>query len=195
MNLKDIHELYFITDISNVASIMSEGILSHNEARRVHHRSIAEEGVQELRQKKIPGMNKLLHDYANLYFDAHNPMLSKLRVMNDTICVLRIKSDILLLEGVIVTDQNASRDCWFKPVSEGLPLLKHSEVFAEFWINRDDFMEEYRLKGVKCAEVLVPKCVYPSSIVGSYVANTTALNSFRQASTLPVEISGKMFFF
>jgi|GEM_PF-2041374 len=37
MNLRDIQELYFITDILNVASIMSEGILSHNEARRVHH--------------------------------------------------------------------------------------------------------------------------------------------------------------
>lgn len=195
MNLGDIHELYCITPISNVASIMSEGILSHNEARRIHHRSIAEQSVQERRQnKKIPGTNKHLHDYANLYFDAHNPMLSARRDMNDTICVLRIKSDILSLDGVIVTDQNASRDCWFKPVSEGLPLLKHSEVFAEFWINRDDFMEEYRLKGVKCAEVLVPRCVHHFSIFGAYVANTTALNNFRQVSTLPVEIKGSIFF-
>jgi len=37
MRITDIQELYFITDISNVPSIMSEGILSHNEARRVHH--------------------------------------------------------------------------------------------------------------------------------------------------------------
>lgn len=165
MNISDIKELYFITDISNVASIMHNGILSHNEASRVHHRSIAERGVQERRQnKKIPGTNQHLHDYSNLYFDAHNPMLSARRSMNDTICVLRINSDVLLLGGVIVTDQNASRDCWFKPVSEGLPLLTHSEVFAEFWINRDDPMEEYRLKGIKCAEVLVPS----RSVCGEY---------------------------
>lgn len=195
MIIRDIHELYFITDTSNVASIMRDGILSHNEAQRVHHRSIAEQGVQERRQnKKIPGTNKYLHDYANLYFDAHNPMLSARRHMNDSICVLRIKSEVLLLDGVIVTDQNASRDCWFKPVSEGLPLLKHSEVFAEFWINRDDPMEEYRLKGIKCAEVLVPKCIHPSFIVGAYVKNATALNNFRQISTLPVEIKGSIFF-
>ncbi len=37
MNLSDIHDLYFITDVSNVASIMREGILSHNEARQVYH--------------------------------------------------------------------------------------------------------------------------------------------------------------
>ncbi len=194
MNLRDIQELYFITDIANVASIMSEGILSHNEARQVHHRSIAEQGVQERRQnKKIPGTNKHLHDYANLYFDAHNPMLSARRDMNDTICVLRIKSDVLALNGVIVTDQNASRDCWFKPVNEGLPLLDKNEVFATFWVSSDLF-EAYRLKGIKCSEVLVPKCVHCSYIFGAYVANSTALNNFKQVSLLPVEIKGNLFF-
>jgi len=113
MNLSDIHELYCIVPIPNVASIMSEGILSHNEARRIYHRSIAEQGVQERRQnKRIPGTNRRLHDCANLYFDAHNPMLSARRAMNDTICVLRINSEVLSLDGVILTDQNASRDCW-----------------------------------------------------------------------------------
>lgn len=194
MNLRDIQELYFITDISNVASIMSNGILSHNEAHRVNHCSIAEQGVQERRQnKKIPGTNKHLHDYTNLYFDAHNPMLSARRDMNDTICVLRIKSEILSLEGIIVTDQNASRDCWFKPVNDGLPLLDRDEVFATFWTNSDPF-EAYRLKGIKCAEVLVPKCVRPAYILSAYVANTTALNNFKQVITLPVEIKGNLFF-
>lgn len=195
MNITDIKELYFITDISNVASIMHNGILSHNGVSGVHHRSIAEPGVQERRQnKKIPGTNKHLHDYANLYFDAHNPMLSARRSINDTICVLRVKSDVLSLNGVIVTDQNASRDCWFKSVNEGLPLLKQSEVFEVNWKRGDDLMEESRLKGIKCAEVLVPRCVQYSSIVGAYVANTTALNNFRQVSTLPVQINGSMFF-
>lgn len=194
MNISDIKELYFITDISNVVSIMDNGILSHNEAHRVHHRSIAEQGVQERRQnKKIPGTNKHLHDYTNLYFDAHNPMLSARRDMNDTICVLRIKSEILSLEGIIVTDQNASRDCWFKPVSDGLPLLDLDEVFATFWTNSNPF-EAYRLKGIKCAEVLVPKCVRPAYILSAYVANTTALNNFKQVTALPVEIKGNLFF-
>ena len=194
MNLSDVHELYCIAPMSNVASIIYEGILSYNEARRVHHRSIAEQGVQERRQnKKIPGTNKHLHDYANLYFDAHNPMLSARRDMNDIICVLRINSDVLSLDGVIVTDQNASRDCWFKPVSEGLPLLDKNEVFATFWVSSDPF-EAYRLKGIKCSEVLVPKCVHCPYIVGAYVANSTALNNFKQASSLPVEIKGNLFF-
>ncbi len=193
MELDDIQQLYFITPISNIASIMQNGILSHNGARRLRHHSIAEQDVQAHRQKKIPGTNRYLHDYANLYFDAHNPMLSARRSMNNSICVLRIKSDVLSLKDVIVTDQNASRDCWFKSVNEGLPLLKRSEIFATFWINGDDSMEEYRLKGIKCAEVLVPKCVHPTYIVGAYVANTTALTNFEQVSNMPVT-RGNMFF-
>ncbi len=195
MDINDIRELYFITPITNVPLILQDGILSHNEARRINHRSIAEQGVQERRQKKkIPGTNKRLHDYANLYFDAHNPMLSARRHLNDSICVLRIKSDVLSLAGVIITDQNASRDCWFKPVNEGLSLLKHSEVFAEFWINRDDFIEEDRLKGIKCAEVLVPDYIHPNYIFAAYVANKTALDAFVRVSVLPVQINGNLFF-
>lgn len=44
MNLSDIHALYFITDISNVASIMRDGILSHNEARRIYSVAIKNKG-------------------------------------------------------------------------------------------------------------------------------------------------------
>lgn len=195
MDLQDIKELYYITDIKNVASIMRHGILSHNKASGILHRSIAEEGVQERRQnKKIPGTSKSLHDYANLYFDAHNPMLSARRAMNDSICVLRIKKDVLFFTGVIVTDQNASRDCWFKTANEGLPLLKNEEIFAESWIKADDPVEEYRLKGIKCAEVLVPKPVDSSHVFSAYVANDTALNSFRRVCTLSVKIRRDMFF-
>lgn len=196
MDINDIRELYFITDIANVSSIMREGILSHKGVCGTPHSSIAEEGVQERRQnKKIPGTNKSLHDYANLYFDAHNPMLSARRHLNDSICVLRIRNIILTMQGVIVTDQNAGRDCWFKSVEDGLPLMKKEEVFAEFWLNKSDSIEEYRLKGVKCAEVLVPERVPPDTIVGAYVANKIALAAFKQVSPLPVEINVSVFFY
>ncbi|MDR4497704.1 MAG: DUF4433 domain-containing protein [Candidatus Scalindua sp.] len=71
------------------------------------------------------------------------------------------------MDGVIVTDQNAARECWFKPVNEGLPLLDAREVFVEYWIS-DDYLKEYRLKGIKCAEVLVP-VVGSGYISGAYV--------------------------
>lgn len=194
MNINDIEQLYFITDIANLPSIRRRGILSHNQAAKIDHKSIAEEGVQEHRKKKIPGSNNHLHDYANLYFDGHNQMLSARRHLNNSICILIISKDVLELDGIIITDQNASRACRFMTLDDGLPLLSKEEIFAPFWINRDDPMEEYRLKGVKCAEVLVPVKVEVSLITGAYVANDTALRLFKQVSSLPVEIRADIFF-
>jgi hypothetical protein len=79
-------------------------------------------------------------------------------------------------------------------LDDGLPLLDKEEVFAQFWINRYDPMEEYRLKGIKCSEVLVPVRVGVSLITGAYVANATALRLFQQVSSLTVEIRPDIFF-
>jgi len=55
MNIKDITQLYYITDIANLPSILKKGILSFNQAAKIDHKSIAEEGVQERRKKKYRG--------------------------------------------------------------------------------------------------------------------------------------------
>lgn len=195
MNKSDILELHFITYIDNVPSILSKGILSHNKSHHINFRDISEDGVQKHRaKKKIPGINRSLHDYANLYFDAHNPMLSARRSENDDICVLRIKKTILDIEGVIITDKNAARECWFKPVDEGLALLKKDEIYATFWVYRDDPIKQDRHMGIKCAEVLVPDCVFSDYIIGAYVANNVALNKLCNFPTLSVIMKSELFF-
>jgi hypothetical protein len=194
MDRNDVKELHFITYIENVPSILKSGILSHNSSQTISFRDISEGGVQERRaKKKIPGTNKNLHDYANLYFDAHNPMLSAKRSENDYICVLRIDKAILDIEGVIITDQNAARECWFKTVAEGLPLLNKEEIYTTYWID-NDLIKQDRLKGIKCAEVLVPEIVYPDYIIGAYVANDTARSILCKICNIDVIINNKMFF-
>lgn len=194
MNKNDVNELHFITYIDNVPSIMGQGILSHNKSKKFNPRDISEKGVQDRRAvKKIPGINKSLHDYVNLYFDAHNPMLSARRTENDEICVLRVKCSVLDIEGVIVADKNAARECWFKTVDEGLSLLNKDEIYAEFWLH-GDYWEQERRKGIKCAEVLVPHCVRPDLIFGAYVANDMALNKLRKVSDLKVIKNSSLFF-
>jgi len=79
-------------------------------------------------------------------------------------------------------------------LDDGLSLLKAEEVFARFWLNKGDQIEEYRLKGVKCAEVLVPGRVGVNLITGVYVENATALRLFQQVSSLSVEIRPDIFF-
>lgn len=194
MNRCDVAELHFITYIENVPSILKRGILSHNKSLNINFHDISESGVQERRvKKKIPGTNKSLHDYANLYFDAHNPMLSARRSKNDEICVLRIKNIVLNIDGVIITDKNAARECWFKTVDEGLPLLNKDEIYATFWTDNNP-IKEYKNAGIKCAEILVPDCVHSDYIIGAYVDNITALNNLCNLSDLSAIIRSELFF-
>ena len=133
------------------------GILSHNRAKRVGHDSVAMSEIQERRKdKQIPGARHL-HDYVNLYFDAHNPMLSKLRSKNNEICVLQINPTVLDIPEVIIADQNAAAN-WvrFFPVTDGLTALDRERVFARYWLHQEDMIDEWRHKAEKCAEVLVP---------------------------------------
>ena len=81
----------------------------------------------------------MLHDYANLYFDAHNPMLSKRRDRNNEICILRISATILGLPGIIVSDQNAASDyVLFYPVKEGLKAIDKERLFAQYWTHQEN---------------------------------------------------------
>jgi ssDNA thymidine ADP-ribosyltransferase, DarT len=198
MDRSDVRELYFIALISNVPSILEWGILSHNKSLRLpHDDSIAMPEVQEKRKaKKIPGTNKKLHDYANLYFDAHNPMLCKRRDLNDRICVLRVDSSVLELQNVVIADQNAASN-WvrFYPKEEGLAAIDKDRLFARYWTHPGNQIEEWVHSSAKCAEVLVPNMIEPSYILGAFVANQTASEAFgRLNCELTVCIRSDIFF-
>jgi len=196
VNRGDISELHNIAAIGDVCSILRYGILSHVLAEKVEHESLAMPEIQERRKNKnIPGARKL-HEYVNLYFDAHNPMLSKCREYNDRICVLQITPEVLDLQGVIITDRNAASE-WvrFWPVDTGLQNIDRGRIVARYWTHPDNPIEESRHKSEKCAEVLIPDRVDVQYITGAYVANHTALQSFERLNTgLQVQIDNSMFF-
>lgn len=195
MKRADVKELHYITAIGNVSSILQHGILSHTLAGRLAHESVAMAEIQERRRRKqIPGARPL-HDYANFYFDAHNPMLSRCRNRNNEICVLRINQNVLDLPNVIITDRNAATDMVrFWDVAEGLARLDYQRLFAQYWTHPDDLFDQDNHKAEKCAEVLVPDRVEVHSITGAYVANQIALAALQALNTgLPVQIH-PMFF-
>ena len=196
MNRSDISELHFIAPIANVPSILEHGILSHRQAGRLAHASVAMQEVQERRKnKQIPGARPL-HEYTNLYFDAHNPMLCKRQAQNNSICVLRIVPAVLDLPGVIVADRNAA-SAWvkFSTVGEGLRQINWDRVSARYWTHPNDPYKEMSHKSEKCAEVLVPDRVEARFIVGAYAANPAALATFNALNyALPVSINSAMFF-
>ena len=196
MNRADVTELHYITAIANMGSILRHGVLSHNLAEQLAHDSVAMPEIQERRRnKQIPGAG-FLHEYTNLYFDAHNPMLSRCRARNNEICVLQIDAGVLDVPGVIIANRNAASN-WtsFWPVTDGLGVISRERVFARYWLHPDDPYDEMSHKSEKCAEVLVPDRVDGQFITGAYIANQAALLEFQRLnSQLPVSIRGDMFF-
>jgi len=85
MDRNDLTELHYITKIRNVPSIMTKGILSHKQSKKIDHNSVAMEEIQERREKKIVPGGRPLHEYVNLYFHARNPMLYVRHVKNHVI--------------------------------------------------------------------------------------------------------------
>lgn len=138
MKRSELSELHYITPIENIPSILNHGILCKNRARSFGPASIAMAEIQDTRaSKSVPG-GLPLHDYANLYLCARNPMMSKRRGMHMEICVLRINTDVLDLEGVVISDGNAASKYtafWASP--SGLARVDRDRVFAEYWTDPD----------------------------------------------------------
>lgn len=175
---------------------MQNGILSNERSKMLTHESLAMGEIQAKRKnKRIPGARRL-HEYANLYFDAHNPMLSKRRSQNNEICILCINSSVLDLPDVVISDRNAASD-WarFGTVSDGLSALDKNKIYAKYWTNVNNQYDAWESKSIKCAEVLIPDRVESKFISRAYIANKTALKAFEKLNIpLTVSIRSDIFF-
>ena len=188
-------ELHSIMPIRNIPSVMQYGILSHERASELHHEDILLSDVQDKRDSKsVPGGLKL-HQYANLYFCARNPMMYKRNSERDNLCVLRISRKILNMANIVLTDQNAASDyVSFYKSPQGLHHIDFDLVFAERWTDNNLFIY-WRKKSAKCAEVLVPHCIDIGYIEGAYVANDTAKANLQKTGfNKPITINSNMFF-
>jgi len=109
--------------------------------------------VQDKRdQSKWPGGLKL-HQYANLYFHARNPMLFKRRSEADRLCVLRVSTQVLNLEGTVICDQNAASDYVRFLHSSQWELLPFDDIYALDWRHPDDQISYWRHKPEVCRGV------------------------------------------
>ncbi len=181
--------------IENIPSVMRHGILSHEQASRLSHNDISLSDVQERRKIEKIG-NLMLHQYANLYFCARNPMLYLRSDQKDSLCILRVSKDMWKCKGVVISDRNAAAYDYVKfyESPKGLHQIDFDLVFAEYWTDTNMF-EYWRKKSIKCAEVLVPHCIRPEYIEGAYVANETAkVNLENKRFSKPIAINARMFF-
>lgn len=188
-------ELHCIMPIANIGSVMTHGILSYERAAKLAHHSVALQPVQERRdQKQVPGGLKL-HQYANLYFHARNPMLYKRLAEAKKLCVLRVSTKVLTLRGVVITDQNAASNYVRFLAPTQWQQLQWDDIFAMDWNHPEDQIAGWRHKSRKCAEVLVPHAVEPQFLSGAYVIDDAASARLREAGFhLQVVVDPVLFF-
>jgi hypothetical protein len=152
--------------------------------------------LQEKRDgKRIPD-GLLIHNYACLYFDAHNPMMYKRINEGENLCVFRISKDIDEIQGVVFSDQNASsKYARFYTPAEGYQRLNFDAIYAEDWRHFGDEITYWRHKSTKCAEVLVPYEIPISYLTGIYTFNENMRQYIqKKCSTLPVTVNPYLFF-
>ena len=181
--------------MQNLPSIVARGILSHQRAERIEHSSIAMQDIQDRRRGKQVPNRRPLHDYANLYFDARNPMMSYLNShgSRDHV-VLRVASHVLDVAEVVITDGNAAAESTRFLVSPGgLVLLDEERVYAQWWTDSSPFVYIEK-KRARCAEVLVPDVVAPELITGCYVRSIVQLTPCQGlAPKLSLEVNARVF--
>lgn len=192
-----VKEFQCIMPLENIPSVLKHGILSNERSAKLPHRSVAMAEVQERRDRKqVPGGLKL-HQYANLYFHARNPMMYKRKEHVADLCVLCVSLDVLKVEGVVLADCNASSDYvrFLPPKPAYDRFLDFEDIFALNWTHPDDPIAEMRHKSRKCAEVLVPHVVEPRFLIGARVVNAAAKNRlFALGFALRIDIDPVVFF-
>lgn len=171
-----IEGLYYITHISNLRSILEQGILSHDliDKMTLEHKAIYNPNIINLREGRevIPGRS--LWTFANLYFQPRNPMMySVTRTFGiSEVAIICVKPTILNRKDVFIADGNAAvrKKTTIYRMSEASDLLAEIAKQVDIaWWNSDDGSKRKIM-----AECLVPKMVKPSEIQSIYVANPKA---------------------
>ena len=190
-----VKEFQCIMPIANVPSVMEYGLLSYEQAAKLKHHSVAMQEVQDRRDhKQVPGGLKL-HQYANLYFHARNPMMFKRKDRVADLCVLRVSIDVLKLDGVVMSDSNAASNYvrFLHPTQ--WKLLDFDDIYAMDWRHQNDPIAYYRHSARKCAEVLVPHRLPPNLILGAYVVSQVASAKLTLLKfVLPLTVDSVLFF-
>jgi len=128
-------ELHNIMPLANIPSVLRHGILSHAEASRLHHADVSMAEIQDRRDHVQVPQGLKLHQYANLYFHARNPMLFKRKEQAESLCILRVSTAVFNIPGTIITDQNASSNyVRFLPPT-ALNQLQLDNIYAENWLH------------------------------------------------------------
>ena len=165
-------ELYYITHIDNLRSILEKGILSHERIEQLElgYTSVYGEEVVSIHKNKLTPAGKSLWHYANLYFQPRNPMMYSLvkAKEKENLVVISVSNKVLCEHGIFITDGNtANAPTQFYSRSKGLSILrKQWDIIQSEWWNEDDGSKRKIM-----AECLVPDNVKPDFVSSIFVSD------------------------
>jgi O-acetyl-ADP-ribose deacetylase (regulator of RNase III) len=194
-----IRELYYITHIKNIPSILGKGILCHNRIDElgVKYERIYNEDIVSRRKWITVPDGRSLWSFANLYFQARNPMLYNV-ICNKSpseIAVIGVDKNILDRADIFIATGNAAHS-----QSEILPASQKAKIIPTIMkeIDKDYWTEADGSKRKIMAECLVPELVpaeYVRSIYfGDYKTKFTVQKSFGSPSHISFMYVPQMFF-
>jgi hypothetical protein len=182
---------YHMTHKDNLAGILQHGILSHADVLirdDILATDISEASVQIRRNRQEPANHRMIHDYAPLYINPKNPMLSARRSIQHEIVLLKISVEVLQGGQHVFSDGNAaSHDTHFSSdsniVSGSIDVLN-----AKTWFDYEDGRRR------RCAELLVYPNVQPVHILSIICSNNTLAKEIAMGTNLQIEVNPSMFF-
>ncbi len=194
----EVKGLFYITHKDNVPSMLRHGILSHASVleREVSYRAIYDSEIVSNRQEKLAPDGQSLWQFANVYFQARNPMMYRVaheKGKND-LAVIGLNSSVLSLPGVFITDGNAANTGTnFYYQREGMAALTEiwDIVNGEWWNSMDGSKRKIM------AGCLIPSNIPPEYIHSIYVANQKIADDLRLTigtSRVPVVPEPNLFF-
>jgi hypothetical protein len=192
---KRLNNLFYITHINNLPSILSNGIICHKtiEEKKIEFTPIYDTAIVSRRKDKLTPDGRSLWEFANLYFQPRNPMLY--RVLSEKpfkeIAILGIRRDILNSKGVILTDGNAaSNPTNFYTSEKKKELLKQisEDIYREWWTDTDGSKRRIM------AECLYPEKISPEYIESIYVASPEMAKSLKANIAKPIFPEPQFFF-
>ena len=188
-----VKELYYITHIDNVPSILQLGILSHAtmESEGIPFTPIYNAEIVSKRQSITTPDGRSLWSFANLYFQPRNPMLYRVVFFSpptnvDDVAVLGVQMSVLNSPDIFIANGNAASALSdIMPAREGKKALSQisKDIDKEYWT------DEGGSKRKIMAECLVPGQIPPMAIREIFVANHNIANKLKgKLSPLDLEV-------
>jgi hypothetical protein len=180
--------LYHITDISNVSSIMEGGIKSKSNMRNESYVDISDPQVQLRRDRLDPVFKDSLHRYVPTYVNPRNPMLFLRRGSVDRLAIAVVDPLVCGTHRCLFADGNAAS--YRTKFSGSAEVLRTAidVLQAQFWTDHPDG------KRRACAEVLIHPMIESDYIKYFVCGSERAAESVVASTDRQVLVSTRFFF-